>query len=141
MHPLIRRERAVTACLSRFDGKAYAPGRRDCVRLAAHALRRQGHATPALKGLTWKTEAEAYRLLRKLGHADLPAAVDATGLPRIAPAATLPGDLIAIPSADDCGLGGALMVVVEAGAGRVFGFSGGVAAVFRPVEFVCAWRV
>jgi hypothetical protein len=53
-------------------------------------------AVPFAKGLRWKGEADGLRVLRYLGFDDLIAAVDSLGLPRIAPAAARPADLIAL---------------------------------------------
>lgn len=138
MHPMIRRQRAAQACIDRFAGKAYQPGRHDCVKLAAHALRAMGHKVRPLKGVTWSSETGALKALRRTGFANLSDAVDAQGLPRIAPAMLLPGDLVGMPS-DGEGFDVALMVAV--GNGRIIGFSGGVGAVFQPLSIVCAWRV
>jgi hypothetical protein len=137
MHPMIRRQQAAQACIDRFAGKTYAPGRRDCVKLASLALRRMGHKVPLLKGLTWSSEIGALKALRRTGFATLSAAVDAQGLVRIAPAMALPCDLVGLPAEGE-GFDVALMVAV--GNGRVIGFSGGVGAVFQPLTVLCAWR-
>ena len=138
MHPMVKRQRAAQACIDRFVGKPYTPGVRDCARLAAHSMHGMGRKVGLLKGVKYTSEVGAVKALRKLGFADLIAAVDALGLERIPPAAALPGDLVAMPCAPGP-FGCALMVAV--GNGRVLGFSDGVCAVFQPLEFVTAWRV
>lgn len=138
MHPLLKRQAAVQACLDRFDGKPYKPGTHDCARLAAHAMHKMGVKVPLMKGVKYTTEAGAAKALKAKGFASLAAAVDALGLNRIAPASTLPGDIVAIPT-EAGAFGCALMV--KADNGRVIGFSDGVCAVFHPVEMITAWRL
>ena len=142
-HHLLRRQRAVEACLKRFNGKALAWGRDDCVKLAALALRKQGVAVPLLKGVRYSSAATALRRLRALGHDDLAAAMDATGLARIAPAQAWPGDIVALPTPDDDPFGASLMVVVTAGCSRLLGLDGhGRFFVIKPAnQFLAAWRV
>lgn len=130
--------RAAQACIDRFAGKARREGSNDCARLTCHALHHAGVAVPFLKGQKWTSEASGLRLLRKLGFADLIAAVDAVGLERIAPARAVAGDIVALPC-EDPRWGCALTVAV--GNGRVIGFQQGVAQVVQPTAFVTAWRV
>lgn len=136
---IIKRQRAAQACVDRFNGLPYKPGQRDCARLFKLALNKMGRKVDRLKGVTYTTEAGAYKQLKKQGFDDLVAAVDALGLTRIAPAMALPADIIAIPAEEGdpfkVGLG------VAVGNGRVFGFSGGLGGVFQPKEYACAWRV
>ena len=75
--------------------------------------------------------------MRRSGHRDLVAAVDAFGLERIAPASALAGDIVALPTDDEV-FGAALCVAV--GNGRVLGFHEGVCAVLEPKAFLAAWR-
>lgn len=113
-----RRRDAVEACRERFWGKDYKPGLRDCVRLAAHAMHHMGHGVSLMKGVRYSTEAGGLKALKKLGFDDLLSAVDATGLERIAPAAALPADLIALPSGDALGV----CLYVYAGNGKALGY-------------------
>ncbi len=129
---------AAQACVERFQGKAYVPGKRDCARLAAHLLHNVGHPVPMMKGLRYTTEAGAFRALRGLGFSCLVSAVDDLGLERIAPARMVAGDLVALPC-DDERWGCALTVAV--GNGRVLGFFDGVCQAVKPLAFVAAWRV
>jgi hypothetical protein len=127
---------AAQACIDRFSGKAYEPGKRDCAVLAAHLLHQYGIAVPVMKGLKYSTETGAVRALKRTGFADLIEAVDALGLQRIAPAAARTGDLVGVPCEGPWGC--ALTVAV--GNGRLFGFHSGFCQVVQPSEFVAAWR-
>ena len=129
---------AAQACIDRFAGKPYAPGKRDCAKLAAHLLHQRGRPVPMLKGVKYATEAAALKTLRGLGFKCLVEAVDALGLERIAPARAMPGDLVALPCEDER-WGCALTVAV--GNGRVFGFVGGAGHVLQPAAYLTAWRV
>lgn len=135
----IRRAAAADACRQRFYGKSYAPGKRDCVKLATHALIKMGHGSGPMKGLVYASEAQGYRLLRKAGFNTLMEALDARGLPRIAPARAMQGDLIALDAGDHSPFGAALTVAMSDGI--VLGFSGGVCSTWRPLAFQAAWRL
>lgn len=130
--------RAAQACVDRFAGKAYAPGKRDCAILAAHLLHHLGRSVPPMKGARYSTEAGAFKALRRRGFGCLVEAVDSLGLERIAPARAVAGDLVALPS-EDSRWGCALTVAL--GNGRVFGFIDGVCQAVKPLAFVAAWRV
>jgi hypothetical protein len=130
--------RAAQACIDRFAGKSYEPGKRDCAIMAAHLLHQRGIPVPVMKGLKYSTEAGAVRALKRTGCEDIIAAVDALGLERIAPASARTGDLVGLPC-DGGPWGCALTVAV--GNGRLLGFVGGLAVVFEPKEFLTAWRV
>ncbi|MGQ3041118.1 MAG: DUF6950 family protein [Brevundimonas sp.] len=134
----IVKARAAQACIDRFSGSAYRPGTGDCVRLIRHHLRGVGVSVPCLKGRSWTNELTGLRLMRKLGYPDLVAAVDDLGLPRIAPARAVVGDILALPT-DGGPWGCALAIAV--GNGRAFGFSEGRAQLVQPLEYVAAWRV
>lgn len=128
---------AAQACIDRFSGKAYEPGKRDCAVLAAHLLHQYGIAVPAMKGQSYKTEAAAVRALLRAGFKDLIEAVDTLGLERIAPAAARTGDLVGMPC-DGGPWGCALAVAI--GNGRLLGFLDGVCGPVQPGAFVTAWR-
>lgn len=120
----IRRAAAVAACKARFEGTELDySARRDCIRLTAHAFRAMGKATPLLKGVDYRSEVAAARALKRLGFANLVEAMDATGLVRIAPAATWPADIVAGPSGRDGGpFRWSLSVVHEYAASRTLAF-------------------
>ncbi len=147
----LARQRAVSACLKKFDGRTLAYGKADCVKLAALALRKQGVAVPLFRGVQYRSLTGAVRALKASGCCDLIAAVDVLGLARLegepgeaAAARTWAGDLIAMPAPDEDPFGASLMVVHTAGARRVIGFDGeGVIRVVEPDLDLCvaAWRV
>jgi hypothetical protein len=130
---------AAQACVDRFGGKPFALGRHDCVRLAAHLVRARGVKTRMLKGLTYRSLPGAVKALKRTGFADLAEGVDALGLPRIAPARAVAGDLVAMPGEDGDPFGCVLTVAL--GNGRVLGFIEGVCQALEPRAFVTAWRV
>lgn len=143
--PTVRRERAATACRLRFQGKSYKPGTRDCPIMGLHCLRKLGVQVPWAKGLKWSSEAEGLKTLKSLGFANLIEAVDSLGLPRIAPAMALAGDLIALPTSHKLG---ALAVCM--GNGNLLAFTDhspnaevltGVTEFVRDERGPCAWRV
>ncbi len=113
------RLRAAEGCRKRFQGKPYKPGVHDCPRLALHALRGVKVAVPFAKGLRWKDETDGLRTLKALGFADLIAAVDSLGLPRIAPAMARPADLIALETDHKVGA-----LAVSMGNGEALAFTG-----------------
>lgn len=130
---------AAEACVQRFGDRPFALGKRDCVKLAAHLLHARGVGTPVLKGCRYGTLAGALRAFRQAGFATLADAVDALGLPRIAPARMVAGDLVAMPGEDGDPFGCVLAVAI--GNGRVFGFIEGRAQAVEPFAYVAAWRV
>ena len=139
MHEMIRRQRAVDACVQRFAGKPYAPGSRDCVKLAGHALHKMGRRVGLTKGVRYTSERGALKALKALGFADLLAAMDATGRPRIAPAAALPGDILALAADGPFGCG----LAVYAGNGAALAYQDGHdGAVMLRLETppLAAWR-
>ncbi len=143
-HGALVRQRAVSACLKKFDGRARKFGSADCVKLAALALRKQRVSVPLLRGVQYRSLTAAVRALESTGCADLCEAVDALGLARIPPAMTWPGDLIAMPVPDEDPFGASLCVVHTAGARRVLGmYEDGVIRVLQPdlTKALAAWRV
>lgn len=138
--PEERRRDTVEACRTLIVGRAYEPGSRDCIRLSRHAMHGMGHRVSLTKGLRYSTEAGGLRALKRLGFKDLLEAMDATGRPRIAPAAALPADIIGMPSGDALGV----CLYVYAGNGKGIGFQEGhdvgvVVSLAQPP--VAAWRL
>jgi len=133
--PMLKRQTAAQATLDRFQGKPLKYGKDDCVRMAAFCLRKLGVKTPLIKAGSYTSEIGAARALRKMGYEDVKAAVDAVGLPRIAPAMALAGDILALPSER---FGGALFIAL--GNGRVLGYFDGQFQVGEPLIFDAAWR-
>lgn len=136
-NPMIRRVAAVQATIDRFRDKPLKLGTDDCVRMAAFALRKQGVRASLLKAGSYSSEVGARRVMKRLGYETLADAVDALGLPRIAPAMALPGDILSLRSKE-----GDVALTVAVGNGRVLGFweAAGVCTVFQPVEYADAWR-
>ncbi|MDB5458158.1 MAG: hypothetical protein JWP92_3743 [Caulobacter sp.] len=133
------RQLALSATVEHFMARPFAFGKTDCVRMAAFHLRKMGHRPSLVKAGSYSSLIGAMRALRRTGFASLPDALDAMGLPRIAPAAALVGDLLALPGEDALH---ALQVV--AGNGRVFGFHADseTACFLQPTLSVAmAWRV
>lgn len=144
MHQLIKRQRAVDACLTKFRDRPRKFGQADCVRLAALALRKQGVPVPKLRGLSYRSKKQAEGALKDLGFETLIEAVDDLGLAQIAPLSALPGDLIAMPVPEDDPFGASLMVVHTSGSKRAIGFDGeGSIRLVIPDLSACikAWRV
>ena len=140
-HPLILRAEAAQACMDRFNGLPGVPGKRDCSTLAAHAMRRMGHKATLLTESKHKSWASAIKYIRSKGCADLLELMDATGLPRIAPAMALPADIIGMPSEPGDGFGCSLTVCL--GNNRILGING-TTGKFEPMipnDFVTAWRL
>lgn len=140
MNPMIRRQQAAQATIDRFLGKPLAYGKDDCARMAVFCLRQLGVKVSLLKAGSYSSHLGSVRVLKKLGFDSLSEAVDALGLPRIAPASALAGDLLALPSPrpDEFGL------AVAVGNGRVLAFwegAGGVCTVIQPLQYAHAWRV
>ena len=131
------RSEAVQACIQRFAGKAYAPGKRDDVLMAAHLLHHLGIAVPTLKGCEWKCEASGLRLLKRKGFDSLHDAVDDLGLQRIGWGSARLGDLIALPST--CGVGA---LAVHTGNGTMLSYREGRdgAGIIRISHALFAWR-
>lgn len=138
-HPLIRRRDAAQATLDAWSTEPMRLGSADCVRMAAAHLRLLGYQVRLPPKGAYRTVVAAMRLLRDAGHDSLGAALDAIGLERIAPAATIVGDIMLMPAEHELGA-----LVVCMGNGRVAGWhddhAGGV-VVMEPLAMTAAWRV
>lgn len=137
----IRREAAAKACWDRFYGKSYDPGKRDCVKLATHALIKMGHGSGVMKGLVYSSEAQGYKLMRKAGFNSLIEALDARGLPRIAPAMAMQGDIIAMQPGGENLFGAALAVAMPDRLILGFGHETRICSTWRPLSYLAAWRL
>ena len=139
MHPLILRQRAAQATVDRFQGKPLQLGKNDCVRMTVFCLKKLGVKFSLLKIGPYKTEMGAAKALKDLGFDNLTAAVDALGLPRIAPSMCLAGDIMALPADHNGNVG----LAVSVGNGRALAFwegAGGICTVVQPVQYSRAWR-
>lgn len=134
---MIARRDAAQATLDRFVGVPFHWGKADCVRLAAFNLRQLGYRPRLSKGGAYGSFRGAVKALGLAGFADLMAAVDAQGLPRIAPSQALPGDLVALPGEE-----GWPALTVALGNGRVLGWKADRpdCGVMQPIEPLTAWR-
>lgn len=141
MHIMLKRAAAVQACMDRFAFKSVEPGVRDCGKLAAHDLHKMGRKAKLLNGWKGQTWPSAIRYIRRQGFADLLELVDAMGLERIAPAAALPADLIAMPTDEENGFGCSLAVALDNGRVLALNPATGLIEPMIPRMFVCAWRV
>lgn len=141
MNDVFKRAAATQACMDRFGFKPVEPGVRDCGKLTAHALHKQGRSAKLLNASRHTTWAGALRYLSKTGAKDLVALIDMMGLERIPPAAALPGDIIAMPTDDANGFGCSLTVALDNG--RVLGLNPTTNMIepMIPHLFLCAWRV
>lgn len=126
------------ATLDQWRGKMFRLGHADCVRLTASHLRRMGHAVRLPAKGRYGSLRSAMKELSARGFADVLTAMDAHGFARIAPAAALPGDVVAVPSDQPTGC-----LMVQLSNGRALGFLEEVASaeVLQPVDYVAAWRV
>jgi len=135
---LERRRDAAQATLDRFKGKPFRFGRHDCAQMVGLHLRTLRKPVKELaRAGTYHSLAGGVKALKKLGHDSLADVMDAH-FERIAPAAALVGDVIAVP-----GLEGPGALTVAMGNGRVLGWHEDAegAVVMQPLEYVAAWRV
>lgn len=141
MHPMIKRANTVQACMNEYGYKEVTPGTHDCLTLTACAMNGQGIDTSLISDWSGKTWADGYSYIKRKGFDDLVSLMD-SALPdrRIAPAAALPGDIIALPAADER-FGCSLAVALDNG--RVLGLNAasGLIEPLQPRMFVCAWRL
>ena len=135
---MLRRQVAAQATFARFHGRDFEWGRADCARMVAFHLRQLGLRPQLAKAGTYRSALTARRALARTGHASLASAIDAIGLLRIAPAAALIGDILALPG-DDAMTG----LTVALGNGRVLGWHQDAAAadVLQPTAFEAAWTI
>ena len=140
--PLVTRVEIAQEALDTFVGKPFDWGKNDCARLAAFVLRRAGYKPKLSQFGDYRSDRAARKALKARKMASVVDWIDSVGVMRIAPAATLPGDLIALP-----GVGGWEGLTVVLGNGRVLGFSetvegGGCAVLAANVGLaVAAWSV
>lgn len=134
-----QRLKAAQSCVDRFKGQPFAWGQNDCVRLVAHALRERGFRPRLLGAGRYSTEMGALKAMRRAGFSDLLEAMDAQGFARIAPAATWPGDVVAMPGEGT--FGGGLCVRTMGVGLEGIGFVEGEGHVVKLLDPIAAWRV
>lgn len=138
---LIRRVEIAQAAIDRFQLQPLVYGEADCWRLLTFVMAEAGWPDP-VEGLKYTSVRGAAAAMRKRGHKDLAAAVDArTPFKRIPLAAHLVGDLVWMPADHEMGalgvaVGGnrALAFVAEEGEAP-FGLAGSIA------DFLICWRL
>lgn len=144
-HALILRARAAQATLDEWKTRAFRLGEADCARMVASHLRRLGYTVKLPPARSYRTPRSAVAALRKMGHATVPAMLDALGLERITPAAALAGDVVQMRWTEEETEGDALAALTVAmGNGRVMGWhedAPGGAVVMQPLDMIAAWRV
>lgn len=142
MTEMIKRAAATQACMDLFAGRPNDwRERRHCGRLAAQSLMRMGRSAKVINACRARTLRGVLAYLKRNNFETLVDLMDATGLERIAPAMARPGDIVALPSADDDGFGCSLTVALADG--RVLA-SNPLTGLFEPMTphvFVAAWRV
>jgi cell wall-associated NlpC family hydrolase len=116
--PLVRRVEIAQEALDTFAGKPFAWGSNDCARLAALVLRRAGYKPKLSQFGDYRSDLAARKALKARKMKSVVDWIDSVGVMRVAPAATLPGDLIAFP-----GAGGWEGLAVVLGNGRVLAFT------------------
>lgn len=140
-HPLVIRRDAAQATRDEYWERPLKLGRADCVRMLASHLRRMGYAVRLPPKGSYRTVKAAQRKLAERGRGSVGEELDAMGFDRIAPAATIVGDVVQLPS-DTPGLD---CMAIALGNGRVLGYcpelAPGGAAVMQPSEWIAAWRV
>lgn len=94
------RTKAATATREAFIDQGFVWGTRDCVRLAAHALKGLGYKPALVRGGFYTTALGAQRAIRKAGYPSIEAALDGLGLARLPWSYALPGDIVALPSSE-----------------------------------------
>lgn len=138
MSPLERRVVAAQATLDAYLHQPLVWGRTDCARMAAHTLRQLGRSAPLARFGRYSSPLGARRALLRQGYADMGAVLDGLGLLRIAPAARLPADIVALAGEDL-----PMSLAVALSNGRVLGYHADHdgAVVMQPTNLLTAWSV
>lgn len=136
---LMRRQAALAATSAHFIERELVYGKTDCVRIFAYHLRQMGHRPRLAKAGSYTTVIGAVRALKRTGFASLPEAIDTMGFARIAPAAGVVADVLALPGED-----GFHALQIVAGNGRVFGYHADspTPCFIQPkLDLAIAWRI
>jgi hypothetical protein len=132
---LNERRDITAATLERFAGKPFAFGTCDCGLMVISHLKAMGW--PIRTGGTWKTATALRRFLNRHGGTGA-ACIDGWGLPRIAPAAVIIGDIVEIEGEAPFGA-----FAIAVGNGRIMAFhedAAGVAILQPTTPPLAAWR-
>lgn len=133
---MVHRINCVTDTVAQYIDARFQWGRKDCVRMCAAHVRRMGHKVSLVKAGEYSSLQGAKAALKRAGFDTLEAALDAHFGPRIAPAAALPGDIIALPSDHEFPA-----LAIRLSNNAVLHSSNGGFAISEPKAFVAAWRV
>ncbi|MGZ8286146.1 MAG: DUF6950 family protein [Allosphingosinicella sp.] len=135
INPLLRRRAAIEAMRARYGNQRFDWAEADCWRMVRFHLRQLGHRPPATP--RYNTALGAKRALKAKGFDSMAEALDSL-LPRIAPAAMLPGDIAAVEGTE-----GLDALVIGVGH-KVFGWheeaETPVFIIPRPGVLTAAWR-
>lgn len=138
MTELERRVAIAQATLDAVKDKPFRLGRNDCARMTAAHLRQMGYQVKLPASGSYASLRGAVKALAERGYASLVEALDDMTFERVAPAAALPGDIVALPAASPIGC---LAVVLSNGRACGFFEDAVGAVVIQPVEYEAAWRV
>ena len=89
-HPTLKRHEALAKTIETYRNKPFVWGKSDCMKLARTHVRNMGHRPPASP--PYSSIVGARTALKKTGFDTLEGLLDSL-LPRITPAAMLPGDI------------------------------------------------
>lgn len=139
----VKRIAAVQSTMDKYKEQHFEWGKADCFSLVCNTLVELGHDNPMEHLRPYRSPLGALRTLRKDGKSSLADLIDSWGFERIAPLATLPGDVVGFV----CGEGGwdySLGIVIDQA--RTIAFKEGLPPVgglsVGPVRAaVIAWRV
>jgi hypothetical protein len=136
-HPIILRGQVAQTLVDKFYRRDFSLGSADCAHLISECLVAMGHEDPLAKVPAYHDYRSAKKALKRSGINSFCEYLDAR-FERIAPAMTLPGDIVGLPTeypeTYDVALGVAL------GQGRVLAFHE--VADHGPVSVcVAAWRI
>lgn len=132
---MVHRIACASETVAQYIDARFQWGRKDCVRMCAAHIRRMGHAVSLVKAGEYSSLKGAKAALKRAGFETVEAALDAR-FDRIAPAAALPGDIIALPGVDAFPA-----LAIRLSNNAVLHTSNGGFAVSEPKAFVAAWRV
>lgn len=138
MTPLERRHKAIEATLAKYRDRPFAWGSVDCAKVAAFHLRKLGWKLALSKAGSYSSAMGAAKALKRLGYDTLADLATGVGLPEIAPARMLLGDIAEIEGNSEIGT-----VALYAGNGNLFAFHEDHPGLvtFAPNTILRAWSV
>lgn len=141
--PMVKRQRAMEATMTRFAGQNFKLGKADCIQLVRFHLVKMGHRGLPSTG-KYKAEAGAKAALESQGVKTVEELLDKY-LERIAPAAMLPGDIGLVEAEEGAPAWRAGTVVIQLPGRKLLGWhpDSALLAVVEPsvqAPFIGAWR-